>query len=219
MRELREESARSLAIGAILGAVAGVLFAPKSGEETRSDIANRSRELAEQAKEQALDASDKLSVKAYEAQEAVRNTYDDLKLRAAERAEDMRENVEVARAKAQAIGEIVREEASYVKDEVDHSMRAISEEAKYQLSESAAAAKDAKEQIVASGRAISQEAKMVAENDDDLPSDEELELQRDKGIEYTETAYRERRAPGEDLHEVPEDVKFKYNEDGEEIDE
>ncbi len=42
---------KGLAVGAIAGAVAGILFAPKSGKETRKDIQN----LAENIKDKAVD--------------------------------------------------------------------------------------------------------------------------------------------------------------------
>ena len=50
----REERARKFALGAALGAVAGILFAPQSGKKTREDIVERSRDYAENAKDFAL---------------------------------------------------------------------------------------------------------------------------------------------------------------------
>ena len=38
------------ALGAIGGAIAGVLFAPKSGKETRKDIAEGTKKVAKKAK-------------------------------------------------------------------------------------------------------------------------------------------------------------------------
>ncbi|MBR5418759.1 YtxH domain-containing protein [Candidatus Saccharibacteria bacterium] len=38
------------ALGAIGGAIAGVLFAPKSGKETRKDIADGTKKVAKKAK-------------------------------------------------------------------------------------------------------------------------------------------------------------------------
>jgi len=40
-------------IGAAAGAIAGVLLAPKSGKETRADIANKAKEYAKTGKEYA----------------------------------------------------------------------------------------------------------------------------------------------------------------------
>ena len=44
-------------IGGILGAVGGILFAPSSGEETRTQIADKGREYKEVAAEKALEKS------------------------------------------------------------------------------------------------------------------------------------------------------------------
>lgn len=47
----------SALIGAVVGAVAGVLFAPKSGKETRKDIANKARTLESKAEQKAKSAA------------------------------------------------------------------------------------------------------------------------------------------------------------------
>ncbi len=47
----REERARKFALGAALGAAAGILFAPQSGKKTREEIAERSKDYAENAKD------------------------------------------------------------------------------------------------------------------------------------------------------------------------
>jgi gas vesicle protein len=57
---------KGLIIGGILGAVAGVLFAPKSGKETREDIARKADELVTKAREDYEWALEK-SKKTYEA--------------------------------------------------------------------------------------------------------------------------------------------------------
>ena len=44
-------------LGGVLGAVAGLLFAPASGEETRAQIADKSKEYKEVATEKALEKS------------------------------------------------------------------------------------------------------------------------------------------------------------------
>ena len=43
-REKLVVGAKSVAVGSIVGATLGLLFAPKSGKETREDIANKSSE-------------------------------------------------------------------------------------------------------------------------------------------------------------------------------
>jgi gas vesicle protein len=46
-------------IGGVLGALAGILFAPKSGKELRSDIKEKGREILKDGKEIYADASTK----------------------------------------------------------------------------------------------------------------------------------------------------------------
>ncbi len=41
-----------MAIGALIGVIGGILYAPKSGRETRDDIRRSAEELLERAKEQ-----------------------------------------------------------------------------------------------------------------------------------------------------------------------
>jgi gas vesicle protein len=43
---------KGLIIGGLIGAVAGLLLAPKSGRETRADICNKTEELMKLAKEE-----------------------------------------------------------------------------------------------------------------------------------------------------------------------
>ena len=60
-----EHTGRKLAIGATLagaiGYVTGILTAPKSGKETREDIADKAEELKESAEEQLQNAYDELT--------------------------------------------------------------------------------------------------------------------------------------------------------------
>ena len=52
-RTLRRKKAGLLALGVTIGAVAGVLFAPKTGKETREDLSQRGCEAWEKIKENA----------------------------------------------------------------------------------------------------------------------------------------------------------------------
>ena len=56
---------KGLLIGGLIGAAAGILFAPKSGRETREDISKKTQELYAKAKEEYDVAVDK-SRKTYE---------------------------------------------------------------------------------------------------------------------------------------------------------
>lgn len=56
-------------LGAVLGAVAGLLFAPKKGSETRKDVAKKINELVEKVKEIDMDdVKDKFNKKINEIQ-------------------------------------------------------------------------------------------------------------------------------------------------------
>jgi len=60
------EFLKGLLIGGLIGAAAGILFAPKSGKETREDISRKTQELLVKAKDEYEIALEK-SKKAYEA--------------------------------------------------------------------------------------------------------------------------------------------------------
>jgi gas vesicle protein len=57
---------KGLFIGGLIGAVLGILYAPKSGKETREDIARKTEDLMARAREEYELALEK-SKKAYEA--------------------------------------------------------------------------------------------------------------------------------------------------------
>ena len=56
---------KGLLIGGVIGAVVGILYAPKSGRETREDISRKAEELVAKAKEEYEQALEK-SRKTYE---------------------------------------------------------------------------------------------------------------------------------------------------------
>lgn len=82
-RRLKEIS--KIGTGLALGALGGILFAPQEGKKTREDIANKSKEAANQALNAANDAKDTLEFKAYQAGEQAKKTYADLRERAAQK--------------------------------------------------------------------------------------------------------------------------------------
>ena len=57
---------KGLLVGGLIGAAIGILYAPKSGKETREDLSRKAEELIEKAKEEYELALEK-SKKAYEA--------------------------------------------------------------------------------------------------------------------------------------------------------
>ena len=64
-KDQKKKVAKNLAIGtgvgAAVGAALGLLFAPKSGKETREDIARAGRQAAENVKESLNEIKDKVS--------------------------------------------------------------------------------------------------------------------------------------------------------------
>lgn len=60
---MKEKSGSNIAlvamVSAAVGAIAALLFAPKSGEELRGDIKNKAREAKEKTKDKAREAKDK----------------------------------------------------------------------------------------------------------------------------------------------------------------
>ncbi len=57
---------KGLLIGGLIGAAAGILFAPKSGKETREDISRKAQDLAARARDE-YEAAVEKSKKVYEA--------------------------------------------------------------------------------------------------------------------------------------------------------
>jgi gas vesicle protein len=74
-----------LIVGGLIGAVIGILYAPKSGRETREEISQKADELLAKVKEEYENAAEK-SRKAYEA--TVK------RLKALEQAKDVSEKVD-----------------------------------------------------------------------------------------------------------------------------
>jgi gas vesicle protein len=63
-------------LGAAAGAVAGILFAPKSGKETRKIIADKSKEYVEKGKEYVEKGTDLAKEKIKETAETVSKSMD-----------------------------------------------------------------------------------------------------------------------------------------------
>lgn len=55
-----DDCIKGLVIGGLIGAALGILYAPKSGKETREEIRHSAEELLEKAKEQYEEASRKI---------------------------------------------------------------------------------------------------------------------------------------------------------------
>ena len=80
-RRIREEVGGlviSAAFAALAGAAAGVLLAPKSGEETRRELIEGSKEVAEKAKLGARDLADEVYIRSLEARQTAKETVNKL---------------------------------------------------------------------------------------------------------------------------------------------
>ncbi len=92
---------KGLLIGGVIGAVVGILYAPKSGRETREDIGRKAEELVAKAKEEYEQALEK-SRKTYETavsrlkkiEEAAREKVGDLEAKAGTMVEKGKESLE-----------------------------------------------------------------------------------------------------------------------------
>ena len=70
---------KGLAIGGLIGAGAGILFAPKSGKETREQIRKSAQDVMEKAKAQYEEAAGKLATLKDQNKEMLTNKKDRLK--------------------------------------------------------------------------------------------------------------------------------------------
>jgi gas vesicle protein len=64
-----EDYVKGALVGGLIGLALGILYAPKSGKETREEIAKTAEELREKAKQQFDHASAKLNELAYGSKE------------------------------------------------------------------------------------------------------------------------------------------------------
>ena len=100
MSEKNSDLLKGLFIGGLIGVVLGILYAPKSGKETRDDIARKADELLGKAKEEYENAVEK-SKTAYET--AVKHLKG-LEISAKEKVEEVENKVsEFANMGAEAI--------------------------------------------------------------------------------------------------------------------
>lgn len=55
-RQKKVDTAKKIALGFVIGAITGIMLAPKSGKETRQDIVEKTKEVAENTKNSIKDS-------------------------------------------------------------------------------------------------------------------------------------------------------------------
>ncbi len=121
MSENNGDLFKGFVVGGLVGAVLGILFAPKSGRETREDIVRKTEDVLEKAREEYEKAVDK-SKQAYEA--AVKRLQD-LEVSAKEKVEDVEGKVANL---AQQGSDIVHDGKNKLKKAIDAGVEAYREE-------------------------------------------------------------------------------------------
>lgn len=166
-RRFREEVGNlviSASLAAMAGAVVGILFAPKSGEETRAEIAEGTKELAENVKLGARDIADEVYIRGLEAKRTAKDTVDKIAAKTDKVISDVSEAgedvYEAAQYKAQKFAGDVKEKAEDVKEGLKdkaEDVKEATEDLKDDLSEKT---EEVKEDAKRFGRHISEEAEI-----------------------------------------------------------
>ena len=121
MSERSGELLKGLVIGGLIGVGLGILYAPKSGKETREDIARKTEDLLGKAKEEYEKAVEK-SKRAYEL--AVKRL-EELELSAREKVQDVENKVNEF---AQQGSETIQANKNKLKKAIDAGVDAYREE-------------------------------------------------------------------------------------------
>ncbi|MGI5897633.1 MAG: YtxH domain-containing protein [Candidatus Dojkabacteria bacterium] len=111
--------AKGALLGAIGGALAGILFAPKSGKETREDIKKLAVDLGDKAEETYLNAKKQLNKKIENIKRAGKSI-DEAKYKEliGEVVDDFKQNQKITQNSAEKLGEILRKDWEKIKKEI-----------------------------------------------------------------------------------------------------
>ena len=121
MSEKNSDLLKGLIIGGLIGAAVGVLYAPKSGKETREDIAQTTEELLNKAKEE----YEKAVAKSQLVYESALKSLHELELSAKGKVEEVESKVtEFAHQSA----ETVQDNKNRLKKAIDAGVEAYREE-------------------------------------------------------------------------------------------
>lgn len=110
---------KGAAVGALVGSVAALLLAPKSGKETREDIKKLALDLGDKAEAIYLKAK-KLLVKKIENIKRAGESIDETKYKdlVGEVVQNLKENKEIADKSATKLGQLLRSDWERVKKEI-----------------------------------------------------------------------------------------------------
>jgi gas vesicle protein len=121
MSESNGDLLKGLIVGGLIGAALGILYAPKSGKETREDIAHKTEELLNKAKEEYEKAVEKSKL----AYESATKRLQELELSAKEKVGEVESKVtEFAHQSA----ETVQDNKNRLKKAIDAGVEAYREE-------------------------------------------------------------------------------------------
>jgi gas vesicle protein len=121
MSERNGDLLKGLMIGGLVGAVLGILYAPKSGKETREDIARKTEDLLEKAKEEYEKGLEKSKL----AYESAMKRLQDLEVSAKEKVEEVENKVTDL---AQQGADLVQDNKNRLKNAIDAGVEAYREE-------------------------------------------------------------------------------------------
>ncbi|WFA09435.1 YtxH domain-containing protein [Tissierella sp. Yu-01] len=122
-RETAKHVAVGTAIGTALGAAAGILFAPKSGKETREDIATKSKDVAETVKQTATEQMGATKEWSQKIKNDVKKNINEIKekkkVKTEEIIDDINTIVEATNEGIATVEEILEETDKEIKDELN----------------------------------------------------------------------------------------------------
>lgn len=101
-----------IVFGTVVGIIMGLIFAPKSGKETRKQIASKAETMCEDINYKTHELKGKVAVKTEKVQEDLNELKEELKEKVLETAEKVQEEIIV---KADEIKEKVKEKVSLIK--------------------------------------------------------------------------------------------------------
>jgi gas vesicle protein len=121
MSERSGDLLKGLIIGGLIGAALGILYAPKSGKETREDIAHKTEELLNKAKEE----YERTVAKSKAAYESAMKRLQELELAAKGKVEEVESKVSEF---AQQSAETVQDNKNRLKKAIGAGVEAYREE-------------------------------------------------------------------------------------------